>query len=172
MDKILITLFSTILIYIVVILITRLNGLRTFAKMSSFDFAITIAIGSVIASTMLLHKESVVQGVVGLATLVTLQFIVARTRIKSDVFDTLITNKPILLMDRQGIIYENLKATRVTEDDLYAKLREANVLNRSQVYAVVLETTGDMSVLHSEDTSKKLESEILKGVQLVPPKSN
>ncbi|UII25790.1 DUF421 domain-containing protein [Fulvivirga maritima] len=168
-DDILITIFSTIIIYVVIILITRLNGLRTFAKMSSFDFAITIAIGSVIASTMLLHKESVVQGAVGLAILVLLQFIVAKTRKSSNVFDKLITNQPILLMDKGVIIHKNLKATRVTEADLYAKLREANVLNKDQVLAVVLETTGDMSVLHSNDTDKELDEEMLKGVHLTPP---
>ena len=31
------------------------------------------------------------------------------------------------------------------------KLREANVLQLSQVKAVIFETTGDISVLHSED---------------------
>jgi len=38
--------------------------------------------------------------------------------------------------------------SRVTEDDVRAKLREANVFNYHEVEAVVLETTGDVSVLH------------------------
>lgn len=42
---------STIGIYVAIIIFTRINGLRTFSKMSSFDFAVTVAIGSVIAST-------------------------------------------------------------------------------------------------------------------------
>lgn len=29
-----------------IVLFTRLNGLRSFSKMSSFDFALTIALGS------------------------------------------------------------------------------------------------------------------------------
>nr|WP_274388191.1 YetF domain-containing protein [Salsipaludibacter albus] len=59
-----------------------------------------------------------------------------------------VENDPVLLMDGGRILEDNLAATRVTRDDLYAKLREANVLNLDQVRAVVLETTGDVSVLH------------------------
>ena len=43
----------------------------------------------------------------------------------------------------------------MTRADLLAKLREANVLSFHQVHAVVMETTGDVSVLHGtgdEDT--------------------
>jgi uncharacterized membrane protein YcaP (DUF421 family) len=160
------TILSTILIYTSVIVITRINGLRTFAKMSSFDFAITIAIGSLIASTMLSEKQSVLQGIIGLTILIGLQALIARWRKKSDAFEKAITNTPILLMRKDCMIYENLKATRVTESDIYAKLREANVTNKNQILAVVLETTGDISVLHSGAESDSLEEDILKYVTI------
>ena len=41
---------SLVVIFGIIILITRVSGLRTFAKMSSFDFASTIAIGSILAT--------------------------------------------------------------------------------------------------------------------------
>ncbi len=43
-------LFETVVIVGVVIGLTRLNGLRSFSKQSAFDFPITVATGSVIAS--------------------------------------------------------------------------------------------------------------------------
>lgn len=162
------TVLSTMLIYLAVIVITRINGLRTFAKMSSFDFAITVAIGSLIATTMLSEKQSVVQGMVGLTLLIGLQALVARVRKNSDLFEKVITNTPILLMDSGNILHENLEATRVTESDLYAKLREANVTDKKQVLAVVLETTGDISVLHSGETTRELSEDILKHVASTP----
>jgi len=61
----------------------------------------------------------------------------------------------------------NLKKSNVGEDDLIAKLREANVINFSQVLAVVLESTGDMSVLHSSDKST-LQDKLLQGVRGCP----
>lgn len=49
-------------------------------------------------------------------------------------------------MDGNTILHENLEYTRIEENQLIAKLREANVLNYDQVFAVVLEATGDISV--------------------------
>ncbi|KYG82968.1 hypothetical protein AWW67_05955 [Roseivirga seohaensis] len=164
-SSILITVLSTVGIYLAVLIITRLNGLRTFAKMSSFDFAITIAIGSVIASTLISQQNSLVKGIVALTVLVVLQAAVAKLRKKSNVFENAVTNTPVLLMSGSEILWHNLKANRVTEADLYAKLREANVYEMRQVLAVVLETTGDISVLHSEDQDMQLDSDLLKNVR-------
>ena len=43
-------LINAVLIYGSIILLTRLAGVRVYSKMTTFDFAITIAIGSVVAS--------------------------------------------------------------------------------------------------------------------------
>lgn len=164
-----ITILTTFLIYIAIIGITRIGGLRTFAKMSSFDFAITIAIGSLIASIMLMEDQSAVLGITGLITLIGLQAIVARLRKKSSFFNKAVTNTPVLLMKGSRIITENLDANRVTEADLYAKLREANITSKKQILAVILETTGDISVLHKSSNSSELEDDLLKYVAETPP---
>lgn len=58
---------------------------------------------------------------------------------------------------RDGQILQTaLDATRVAEDNLVAKLREANVHDFSDVRAVVLETTGDNSVLHDPQLEDRL----------------
>ena len=67
-------------------------------------------------------------------------------------------------MDGPQILEQNLKKARVTKGDLRAKLREANVINLSQVRAVVFETTGDISVLHSSNTGEEIEDWLLKDV--------
>lgn len=150
-------------IYIVTIVLTRISGKRSFSKMSSFDFAMTIAIGSVIGSTLLLASVNLINGIVGLVSIYALQHLIAFFR-RYDSFDSLITNQPLLLMDGPLILEENLKKAHVTIGDLRAKLREANVIQLSQVKAVVFETTGDISVLHSNDEDKSLESWLLEEV--------
>ena len=66
-------------------------------------------------------------------------------------------------MEEGKISHENLKKARVTESDLRGKLREANVIQLSEVRAVIFETTGDVSVLHS-NPDKKLEEWLIKDV--------
>jgi len=73
----------------------------------------------------------------------------------------------LLLMDGAEIIHQNLKSARVHEDQLIAKLREANVYNFNQVIAVVLETTGDISVLHRSNCQEdEFEKRLLQGVSV------
>ena len=79
-----------------------------------------------------------------------LQYLVALLRERSDFMSKLVDNQPLLLMHEGKLLTENLKKARVTEDDLRAKLREANVLSVRRVHAVVFEATGDVSVLHGD----------------------
>ena len=70
---------SGLVIYAALMLFTRLVGLRSFSKMSGFDFAITVALGSVIASTLLNDKPPLVTGIVGLAVLYGIQYTIVST---------------------------------------------------------------------------------------------
>lgn len=134
-------------IYITVILMTRLCGKRSFSKMSSFDFAMTVAIGSIIATTILSKTVSLMDGIVGVIAVYLLQLGAAYIR-RNDTVKKIMDNKPLLLMDGPVILDDNLRKGRVAKSDLRAKLREANIVELSEVRAVIFETTGDISVLH------------------------
>lgn len=134
-------------IYIALVIFTRLSGKRTFSKMSSFDFAVTVALGSILATVIISKSVSLTQGIMGLAILYFIQIIVAYAR-RYKVVRQAIDNKPSFLMKDGEVLYDNLKKCKVTESDLKAKLREANVIELKEVKAVVFESTGDISVLH------------------------
>ena len=142
----LITVLKALGIYAVTIFATRLTGLRSFAKMSSFDFATTVAVSTVIATTALSSSVPLLKGVLALATLFAAQRVVSAYRLRVGVSPA-VDNEPLLLMDGSRILHHNLIKASVTEADLFAKLRGAGVLDLSEVRAVVLETTGDVSVL-------------------------
>ena len=149
-------------VYAAVILLTQAFGLRSFSKMSGFDFAITVAIGSVVASTALTPSPPLLQAVVALATLYALQAAVAVLRQKSAWASRWVDNEPLLIMTSEGILRGNLRRVRMTEADLWSKLREAGVLDPASVRAVVMETTGDVSVLAGEG---RLDARLLSGVR-------
>jgi len=156
--------FSVLLIFSIIILITKASGLRTFAKMSSFDFASTIAVGSILASVVMNTGQSVIKGTIALGTVIAFQTLFSYMKRKSDKLTSMFTNTPMLIMDKDEILYDNLAKTNVSEDDLIAKLREANVRNFDEVLAVVLESTGDVSVIHSNDGADFDRNRLLKGV--------
>ena len=150
-------------IYIATIIFTRIAGKRSFSKMSSFDFAMTVALGSMIATTVLSKSVSLWNGIIGLGIVYLLQLSVAILR-RFKIIRDAVDNAPLLLMDGQEILHENLKKARVTEEDLRSKLREANVIRLKEVRAVVFEATGDISVLHTGDDSEELEDYLCKDV--------
>ena len=140
-------LFKAVVIIAAVILLTRLNGLRSLSKGSAFDFPITVATGSLIATTIISKDVSILVGVVAAAGLYAVQAIIALTRLGSPLFKETVDNTPLLLMEGERIDERALRKARLTRDDLVAKLRAAGVTDLAQVRAVVFETTADISVL-------------------------
>ena len=165
----LMSLLTAIGIYISVVVLTRLGGLRSFSKMSSFDFAITVAIGSVIASTVMAETPALLQGAAALAILYVLQHVLAAVRARSSAVQHAVDNEPLLLMAGTEILHDNMRWAKVSEADLRAKLREANVLDLREVRAVVFESTGDVSVLHGDPDGDEIDPWLLEGVRGCEP---
>lgn len=145
-----------------IILAVCIVGLRSFSKMTAFDFVITLATGSLLATaTVATSWTAFVQAVAGIGALMAVQVALALRRRTTDPRNRWMENEPLMLM-RDGVFRQSAMArSRVTREDVMAKLRAANVLELNQVRAVVLETTGDITVLHGE----KLEEELIEGVR-------
>lgn len=163
-EKIPWVLLSVVAVYGSILLYTRIVGLRSLSKMTAADFVMTVAVGSMFASTASLSSPSLLVGLTALAGLFIAQWALAWSRKKSKAVSKLVDNKPLLLMARGKILDHNLKRANVTRADLFGKLREANVLNYDEILAVVFETTGDISVLHSKDANAHLEPDFLTSV--------
>ena len=155
---------STLLIYAAIVVLSKAAGARSFSQMSSFDFAVTVALGSVIAATVATQDPPALQGIIALAALLGFQALVAALRRWFRWFERAIDHSPLLLMAGTEVIWENMRRGQITQDDLWAQLRQANVVNMDTVRAVVLETTGEINVLHGERGDTKLDPELLSGV--------
>lgn len=148
-----------------VILMARINGLRSFSKMSNFDFAITIATGSAIAAVLTAPDRSLANGLAAVAALFLVQAVISWARAGSRKVQDTLDNTPLLIMQDGEAIDANLAAANMTREDLMAKLREANALDLERVHAVVLETTGDVSVLHGGRGGDSPDPALLGGVR-------
>lgn len=163
-DPLLETIAGACIVFVLIILLTRIIGLRSFAKFTVYDFAVTIAVGSIISS-VLTSSTSITHGFIAIGGLLGLTYVFSTLQKKSKSFDNLISNDPILLMDGSKMLYDNMKSAKIQESQVVAKLREANVLNYDQIVAVVLESTGDISVLHrASSNDDDFEERLLQGV--------
>ena len=145
-----------------VVVLVRILGLRSFSKMTAFDFVATIAMGSLLAAAATATNwRGFAQAVLALAFLLAAQWMLALARIKSGRLRRLIANTPVLLMEDGVFCEAALRSTRVAREDVLAKIRGANALDLRKVRAVILENTGDISVLHGDT----LDEEIRGGVK-------
>ena len=145
-----------------VIALTRIVGLRSFSKMTNFDFVITVASGTVLAGMgRATDWQGFAQAAVVMFALFAVQLVIAKIRKRSQTFEEAIQNDPILLMVDGRFCQKAMDETRVSRSDIIAKLRESNTMGFDEVRAVVLETTGDISVMHGDN----LDPAILEGVR-------
>lgn len=152
------------LVYLAILLYVRITGLRSLAKMTAADFAMTIAVGSVFGATMLSPSPNLLFGLTALGTLFAGQWCFAAARRRFPALTCCLSNEPLLIMSDGTIHDDHLHRANMTRADLFAKLREANAFRYSDVYAVVLESTGDVSVLHHHGGDAKIESDFLEDV--------
>jgi uncharacterized membrane protein YcaP (DUF421 family) len=145
------------------ILLVRIVGLRAFSKMTAFDFVTTIATGSLIAQAGTRSNwPEFAQSLAAIAGVFLVQWLLAKARLSSERFQSVITNRPVLLMEDGEFIDAAMSETRVSRSSIMEKLRAADA-SPSRVKAVVLETTGDISVMKSDDFDKCL----LQGVERI-----
>lgn len=150
---------SSVAMLVGIIAYVRMAGLRSFSKMSAFDFAVTVAMGSLLASVTL-SGSSLVDGLTAAAALLGAQVVIALLRSRLGL-GSLVDNEPLLLMVGPDMLEDNLRRARISPDDLRAKLREANVRTYDDVRYVVFETTGDVNVVHGKGP---LDPDLLHGV--------
>jgi uncharacterized membrane protein YcaP (DUF421 family) len=146
------------------ILLVRIVGLRAFSKMTAMDFVTTIATGSLIAQagTRAVWSEYL-QALAAIAGVFLIQWLLAKARLNSKGFQKVIKNKPVLLMEDGEFLEAAMSATRVSRSSIMEKLRRADVRAASDVKAMVLETTGDISILRKDGFDERL----LEGVQRI-----
>ena len=159
---------SAIAIVLTLVAVIRVVGLRSLSKMSTFDFAVTIALGSVLGGVAA-SSTSLLDGMIAVVALLATQTTIALLRQRTSAGE-IVDNTPMLLMRDGEFIDDALRHTRVTRSDVFAKLREANAIRLDQVHAVVLESTGDVSVLHGDGPLDHLLLDGVRGAH--PPPAN
>lgn len=133
--------------YLVLVGVLRLSGKRTLSQLNVFDFVVTVALGSTLATILLSADVSFTEGVTALALLAALQFLVATLSAHWPRTRTILTSRPVLLMADGQIRHQALRRNRLTESELRQAVRSEGNGDLSQIKAVVLETNGKLSII-------------------------
>jgi len=135
------------LAYAGLLLMLRVSGKRTLSKMNSFDLVVTIALGSTLSSIILTKSIALIEGLVALALLIALQFIITWLSIRFAWVSRMVKNEPVLLVMNGQMLLGAMRKERVTAEEILQAIRNQQVNSLASVKALVLETDGSMSVL-------------------------
>lgn len=150
---------SCLISYIVLVILLRISGKRTLSKWNAFDFVVTIALGSILASVVLSKKTAVVEGLFAAFLLIVFQFIITFFSSRFKFVDSLIKAEPTLLYYKGDYKKEAMKKQRVAKSEILSAIRASSIGSLEEVEAVVLETDGQFSVIEKdgEDSNSALE---------------
>ncbi len=136
-----------VLAYVSLVVLLRISGRRTLSKMNAFDFVVTVALGSTLATILLNKNVTLAQGALAFALLIGVQYAVTWSSVRARWVRGLVTGEPALLLYRGAFLQIALKSARVTEDEVRAAVRSAGLAALDDIEAVVLETDGSFSVV-------------------------
>ncbi|MDQ2746067.1 MAG: DUF421 domain-containing protein [Acidobacteriota bacterium] len=144
-----------ILAYVALIFWLRVFGKRTLAKWNAFDYVVTVAFGSILATSLLSKDTPLIEGVFAFIMLAALQFIITRLSLKFKFVENLIKAKPTMVFFQGEFLHEAMKSQRVAKSEILSAIRFSGSDALENIAAVVLETNGDLSVIKQSDNRSK-----------------
>lgn len=148
-DSILRVLVVGVLAYAAVVVLLRVSGKRTLAKMNAFDLVVTVALGSTLATILLSRDTSLATGVTALTVLIGMQYVVAWLSVRSRFIRRLVRSEPRLLVRNGSMLEGAMKEERVSQGEVVSAIRAEGFAGLEEIDAVILETDGTFSVITS-----------------------
>lgn len=143
--------------YLYMVLLLRISGKRTTMSMTSFDFVSTVAMATIIGSTILQSAISLLEGMIAVTVLVALQWVAGLFSARSRSFRNLVTSAPSLLYRNGRFDHDNLAAERMSQEQVMQKVRTAGHAGTETVYAIVMESAGTVSVVEQDKAEEEMD---------------
>lgn len=136
----------TIILYLVLIFCIRLMGKRQIGQMEPSEFVVTMLVANLAAIPMQDEGLPLYGGLIPMLTVLGMELVLSGAMLRSIRLRKFLCGKPVILIENGRILQQNLRATRVTLDELTGHLREKDVLDIRSVQYAILETNGNLSV--------------------------
>ena len=141
------TLLVGVVAYVALVVILRSSGKRTLSKMNAFDFVVTVALGSTLATILLSRDTPLAEGLVAFLVLAGMQRLITEASLRSRAVARLVKSEPRALVYRGAVLHDALREERVLEEELQAAMRAQGLARYEDADLVVLETDGSFTAV-------------------------
>lgn len=115
--------------------------------MNAFDFIVTIALGSCLATVALNKNVVLLEGLLVFFLLILMQFIITWLSVRTKFVKNLVTSKASMLLYKGELFEKELKKQRISIEEIHQAARKKGHTDLHNVDVIVLETTGDITVI-------------------------
>ena len=136
----------TIVLYLVLVAVIRVMGKRQVGEMEPSEFVVTMLVANLAAIPMQDGAIPLYSGLVPILTVLGAELVLSWLIMGSSGLRRLLCGKPVILIENGRLLQGNLRAARMTLDELTAHLRLKDVLDLKTVQFAILETNGALSV--------------------------
>lgn len=147
----LIVFVRSIIIFVMLFLLMRLMGKRELGELQPFEFVATLAVADLACSPMSSTQTPLYFGLIPIATLFILHFVITRLSSKFVKFRRKINGKPFIIIDQNGIDYPVMQKLNMNVSDLFEGIRDKGFFSIEEVAYAIVETNGKMSVMGKEN---------------------
>ncbi len=143
-------LIRAVVIYFIVLVMMRLMGKRQIGEMQPFELVITLIAAEIACIPMSDVAIPLSHGIVPILTLVILHFMLSFLARKSLILRRVISGNPMIVVDGNGINYENLRKMNMNVNDLIEAIRSGGDFNFEEIRYAIFETNGKLCVVKYE----------------------
>jgi len=135
-----------IIVYLCLVVFVRLFGKRELAQLNPFDLIVLLCLSNTVQNSIIGDDNSVSGGIVGVFSLLGINFILTRILFRFPALNRLIEGKETVLIRDGKIDIEAVKQEALTELELKTVLHKQGLKAYSQVQRCVLEPSGNFYV--------------------------
>lgn len=140
-------LVETLIAFVVLFLVTRIEGKKQLAQLTFFNYVTGIAVGSIAASMAVDKSISKWEGVASLVAWTLLTLLAEWLSIKFSRLKGPFQSKPSIIIKNGNIDKKEMKKNRLNLEELGMLLRMKDVFSFEDVEIAVMETNGTLSVI-------------------------
>lgn len=146
----------TAIIFITLLIVMRLMGKSQIGEMQPFELVITLLIAELACIPMADSSIPLLYGIVAIVSIFILHQIVWLLNLWFKPVKNVISGKPSVVINRQGIDFYQLKKNNLDVADLIESMRVAGYFNLDDVYYGLFEANGNFSALEKEEKASSL----------------
>ncbi len=136
-----------VVLYFVVLISLRIMGKGELGQLQPFDLVVSLIIAELASMPMSDLNSPMSHGITAIATLVFLQCFISFISLKSNKLRKIICGTPSILVEHGKFKFEEMKNLRVNVNDILGQLRLKGFNSIEEIDYMIMETSGQMSVI-------------------------